>query len=84
MKKCEHCGVIDLEDYEAKQVAEIHMLAPVTTAKLSKHYRISLTNASNRLRKWFLLGFLSRTKDVQPSGGTEYIYTIPKAAKRKP
>ena len=52
-----------------------HGNAGMTTHELVGIQGISPENASAKLRRMFRLGYLNRTEALQPSGGTEFIYT---------
>ncbi len=74
MKKCPHCKKWDLSAREAKQIADLCSMTPTTASDVSKRFKLSIQNASNRLRKWERADFLERVDRDAKSGGVEYVY----------
>lgn len=81
MKKCSNCGCVELLTYEQKELALIKGLAPLTSATLAKKLKLSASNSSNKLIKWWRSGFLTREAHADPTGGVIYLYSEVKNGK---
>jgi len=44
------------------------------TREVANHFSIGITDASTRLKKLYVLGYLTRTEITSESGGIEFIY----------
>lgn len=66
-----------LNQGQVSQVLEIYDFNLFTSEKLAKAWGITIPNASMKLKRFYLVGYLERTKTTAPSGGIEYIYSLP-------
>ncbi len=60
------------------QITEIYDLNLMTSERLAELWDISIQNASMKLRRFYIGGYLDRSEHSAVSGGIEFLYSIPK------
>jgi len=65
-----------LTEQQRKLVYHIRKCGNVSTAEIAKKYNISSQNASSKLQKLYLKGYLKRDAITADTGGIEYIYKV--------
>jgi len=57
-------------------VYHIRKQGNVTTVEIAKHKGVSVQNASSKLQKLYLKGYLKRDALTADSGGIKYVYKV--------